>query len=271
LKDRFGGTSKQVLSQLPKFADSFSKLSTDQALFRGKQFGFDVPTILLLQQGRREVDALIARQKELGVVTQKDVEINSNFINSLNYVGAAYNTFYRELSREITPVLTKTFNYFLKHQDVVKGAFYAIGAGVGFLTVSLAAMNPILLTTVGLIGAFAVVFEDYKRYRAGLPSALGDIKNSINPSVRHGLKKFVQYNPADTYRNAKQYLLNQHQRLVNTIAPGISESNKSVNVTTGDITINTNAKDAAEIAGSFKNEMNKQYNQANDHFANGVF
>jgi hypothetical protein len=270
LQSRYGGTSQQIFDQLPRFADAFSKMSRDQALIRGKQFGLDVPTILLLQQGRREVDALIARQKELGVVTEKDAKITREFNNSLSDVNQAYNTFYRELSREITPVLTKALNYFLKHQDAIKGGFYAIAAGVGALTIALAAMNPYLTAAVALIGAFSVGYEDYKRYRAGLPSALGDIKNSISPSVRHALKATVQYNPADTYRSVKGYLLNKHQLLSNSIAPFVPNGAKSVNVTTGDITINTNATDAAEIAGSFKNEMNKQFNQANDHFASGV-
>ena len=270
LAGHYGATPSQALKLLPQFADSFSKLSKPQALLRGKQFGFDVPTILLLQQGRREVESLIARQKEFGVVTQKDVAINDEFKSSLGNVSQAYNSFYRELSREITPVLTKTFNYFLKHQDVIKGGFYAIAAGVAVLTGALAVMNPYLTAAVALIGAFAVGFEDYKRYKAGLPSALGDIKNSINPKIRHGLKAFVQYNPADTYRSVKGSISNARQNLVNSYGSYLPDSSKTVNLTTGDITINTDAKDTAEIIGSFKSELNKQLDQANDHFASGV-
>lgn len=269
LNQQYGGTPEQALRLLPRFADSFSKMSKTQALIRGKQFGFDVPTILLLQQGRREIDALIQKQKELGVVTHQDAVINDKFQISLREVGQAYNTFYRELSREITPKFTATFNYLLKHQDAIKGAFEGIAAAVGVLTLALIRANPYLALAATAIAGFGILKEDYLAYRSGKPSSLGDIKQSINPGVRHALKNTVQWNPADTFRTVKGGLTKAHQNLVNASSFLVPDGVKSVNLTTGDITINTNAKDSDEIAGALTGHLNKHLNQTVDQLGSG--
>ena len=72
LAEKFGTSSEVVLKLLPKYADALSKLNPSRAQQIGKNLGLDESTILLLQHGRREVEAMIKSQKELGAVTQKD-------------------------------------------------------------------------------------------------------------------------------------------------------------------------------------------------------
>ena len=60
------GKARSTLDLLPELADSFQRLSKQESAGLGKKIGLDNSTILLLQSGRREVDALIKKQRELG-------------------------------------------------------------------------------------------------------------------------------------------------------------------------------------------------------------
>lgn len=265
LTDRYGGTPSQVLSQLPRFADYFSKLSQSQALIRGKQFGFDTPTILLLQQGRREVDALIQRQKELGVVTEKDKEITLKFNNALLDAKQAYNTFYRELSREVTPTFTKVLEYLIKHQDLVKGAFYAIAGGVTVLTGALALANIEIASIVAGLAVFAAAYEDVKRFKAGLPSALGDVRNDLKGRT----DKLPTFFQKIIGTKVPDYALPNTHALYRSGIGNSNTSNKN-SVHIDNITIQTQATNAQGIGFSLVPELQKQLDQVADHFGSAV-
>lgn len=279
LKNRYGGTSEQVFSQLPKFADSFSKLSKDQALIRGKQFGFDVPTILLLQQGRREIDALIARQEKLGVVTEKDKELTLKFNNALVDAGQAYNSFWRELSRPILPYLTDTINFLIDHQDLVKGAFGAIGAAVGILAIALTKANPLLAAASASIIAIAAVYDDVKAYTEGRPSVIGETGNALDKQLSKGsslpawLQKITGYNSLKSGGNDNAEFSNPFKNLSFPSFGALTghnalSGNKTINIQK--IEIITNATDSQGIGFSLIPELQKQFNQVADHFGSAV-
>lgn len=258
LKSQFGGTSEQMLSQLPKFADALSKLNKDQALIRGKQFGLDVPTILLLQQGRREVESLIQKQYELGVVTKKDAVIARDFRTSLDNVSQAYNTYYRELSRSITPKLTTTFNYLLKHQDAIKGALAAISGVVGGMALAFAAANVEIALFAAAIVAAGLAYEHLKIHGAEIKHTLQTKAESL-PSWAQKIigTKLPDYATPNTHA------------LYRSGVGGSSTSNKNT-IHIDNITIQTQATDANGIGVSLIPELNKQLNQVADHFGSSV-
>ena len=79
LAEHLGTTGNVALKILPQLADSFQRLGNFRAQQFGKMLGMNESTILLLQRGRREVDEVLKRQKELGVVTKNQIEVSRKF------------------------------------------------------------------------------------------------------------------------------------------------------------------------------------------------
>ncbi len=63
LAEHFNTNPSVALKFLPQLADVFSKISRFSAFKLGKSLGLDEATILLLQQGRREVEAVLKQQR----------------------------------------------------------------------------------------------------------------------------------------------------------------------------------------------------------------
>ncbi|HXF28969.1 MAG TPA: phage tail tape measure protein, partial [Chlamydiales bacterium] len=59
------GSVRNFMDILPELAEQFGNLSDQEAADLGKKIGLDYGTVMLLQKGQKEVDALIAREKEL--------------------------------------------------------------------------------------------------------------------------------------------------------------------------------------------------------------
>lgn len=55
-------------------ADAFQRVGEQEAVGYGMQLSFDPATIGMLQQGGTELEALLSRQRELGILTKRDTE-----------------------------------------------------------------------------------------------------------------------------------------------------------------------------------------------------
>ena len=269
LSTRYGATPDQALKLLPTFADAFSKMSKSQALIRGKQFGFDVPTILLLQQGRREVEELIKRQERLGVVTEQDKEQTMKFNYALADLSQVFLSFSRELARPLIPGFTKVLNYLIEHKDALEGGLIAIGIAAAALSAPFLLANSAIIAITASIGlliaAFAVIFEDIKRFKEGLPSLIGDIKIK----VKHTTDKLPDFIQKIIGTKAPDYAL------PNTHAPyrnGLGESNihHQNTVHIGVIKVETQSTDANGIAVDIGASLKSQIYQLITHVDNGI-
>jgi hypothetical protein len=189
LQDRFGKL-KDPVKDLYRLADVFSKMSRIRALKIGQQLGLDQGTILLLQQGRKEVDAIIAKQKELGVVTKQDAEIAEKFNFQWQQTAHAFRTVFSILSSAVLPGLTtflnfieRTVTYFRGHKDFIVGGFIAIAAvvvarlipAIVALDLALAPLLfwPAVILALGTV--FALLYEDIQVFLRGGDSAIGRI------------------------------------------------------------------------------------------------
>ena len=189
-----GGNIRSAFDVLPELADAFSQLTQAEAVGFGQRLGLDQGTILLLQQGRREVDELVRRQRELGVVTEEDAKIAADFNDAWADFSQRVSRNIRELGAIVLPVFTRILNsvdefvLFLKrNQTIIEGFF--IGAGlaitIGYLpAITKAAIatgiaiRPFLLigTAIAAVGtAFALVYEDIQAFRSGQDSLIGTI------------------------------------------------------------------------------------------------
>ncbi len=291
LATHFQTTPAIALSLLPKLANAFSKFNQFQANAYGKNLGLDQSTIYLLQQGRREVEATIAKQKNLGVVTQQQVEQTRKYDNALYDAKRAYQTFSRELAIPLLPGFTKAINYLLNHKDALTGVFATIGIAAAALSIRLALLNKELSLIVAAIGAVGIAYEDIKGFVEGnKETVLGDLTGL----GKEGLKseKIKNFHPVQNFVDSTKNvfsLLSSNKSLQRTASfdnpfAGFSLNNAFFDKITGhnalsspkqtfnfsEITVNTQATDAQAMAYDFTKSISDQLFQLNSQVDNGV-
>lgn len=188
LSEKFNIAPERILKLLPMLADSFHRMNQFQALRYGKMLGLDEGTILLLQQGRRELQALLDRQKELGIITKEDALAFGKFRFELSNTGRGFRTIFETLAIMAIPILTKVMQKFQdfaihikEHSGLIKGALLPLIAAFGVLAVTMIAANlPFYLMIAGLAAlsaAFGLAYDDLETYRKGGKSVIGELKS----------------------------------------------------------------------------------------------
>ena len=184
LAEHLGTSPKIALQLLPKIADQFKRLNQVQAMRYGKLLGLDTHTILLLQQGRREVEALINRQKELGVVTDRGAVILKHFRATMQDTGRGFRSLVFEYLLSIIPTIDRILEkfteftiYLRQHSGLIKGALIPIAAIFAGIAGSAIAANLSMFLLVGsvllLAGAFALAYDDLQVFAQGGDSLTG--------------------------------------------------------------------------------------------------
>lgn len=176
--------NQDALRLLPMLADTFKRAGTERSMALGSRLGLDQGTIMLLQKGRRGLDEVIARQKELGIITKKDTEIAQKFNQQWIETTHAFRSMFITTGTTVLPVLTKIVSalslvaqFFRNHSSFIEGSLVAIGGGAlwasrGFLALrasALLAAAPVI--ALGL--AFALVYDDLKTFMDGGDSLIG--------------------------------------------------------------------------------------------------
>lgn len=270
LAEHFGTSNNIALQALPRLADSFARLSPNQALRYGKSLGLDTSTIMLLQQGRREVEEVIKQQVRLGVVNVRQAESVRKFDMALYDAKHSFQEFYRELALPLVPYFTKSLNWVIENKDLVHDAFKFMAAGVGILSLALLRFNPIATAAVASLTAlsagYAVAKDDFEAYTRGDKSLLGTAAE-LNQKIGARIMKFLGYgnDPNDILGNAMINGLSQASLGVN-----YGTKNNPTTITIGDVNINTAATDAAGIAGAAVSEFKLQVGQWVSQSDNGV-
>jgi hypothetical protein len=187
LSEHFNTNPSVALRFLPQLADVFSKVSRFSAFKLGKSLGLDEATILLLQQGRREVESALKQQRELGVVTQKDIELTTEYNKSLLNLQHGFRTLANAVESDLLPYLIKFFNYLTKgfeylsqHKDVVIGSLIGIGAALGIIFAEQILITGSVLLMIALVG---ILYEDFKAFLSGSNSLTGELIDKFNNFV----------------------------------------------------------------------------------------
>lgn len=188
------GRIRPVTSVMLDLADSFQSLSSRESFALGKRLGLDQGTILMLQQGRSAVEALVEQQRQLGGRTKEGYEASAKFNDTLADTQRIFVGWADAANQRILPILTDIMvgfqavvDWASEHEDVVKGFFIAIAGVVTVLylpsmvaaaAATLAATWPIL-AIIAAIGAFAaavaILYEDVKAYIGGQESYVGSL------------------------------------------------------------------------------------------------
>ena len=270
LADHFNTTPAVALKSLPALADAFGKMNQAQANAYGKSLGIDQSTIYLLQQGRREVEATIRQQKELGLVTQADVETTRKFDNALYDLGRVFQSFQREAALPALPLLTKAFEYLIEHKDLIKGALIAIGGAVAVMGVSFAIANPAIAAVAASLAAFSLAYEDYQKFKSGKGnSVIGHVVQDYK-NTEAGVERLLEHvAPSFLSDQSLNNFSNKYLHLPKFLGGEGYGGGGAKTLSVGDVTINTNATNGQEVASSFTNWLDHLW-QANSHFDSGV-
>lgn len=200
------GKARDVMAVLPELADKFQGLTKQESFGLGQKLGLDQGTIMLLQSGRRAVEGLVNKQKELGTVTEEQADIAAKFNDEIDNTSHVLRTLFMSVGSEVLPVLSGFLKLIQKgsiwvreHTDYLKafGSTMAIGMGVyavGALwkfvkaaqaarTAALAAgaanavfTAPLWLTIAAFAAfsaALALVIDDINTWAAGGDSMIG--------------------------------------------------------------------------------------------------
>lgn len=194
LKDAEGNAKKPIAAFLD-LADSIKDLDKSAAVFKVKDLGItDNRTIDMLMKGRVELERMLAKQKEQGVVTKENVEQAAKFNAALGDLKGSMGSFGLEIVTKLMPAFTAVIEWFTKvvdwvheHQDLLVGFFAAIAtivtvmylpAMIAAAVATLAATWP-LLAIIAVIGAvaaaFALLYDDVMSFVAGNDSLIGQV------------------------------------------------------------------------------------------------
>lgn len=206
--DLAANKGKTAMDFLPQIADAFSKMDKQKSVAIGQRLGFDNGTIMTLQAGRREVEALLAKERELGVITEKQGQIADDYGDSLDDLRHAMRSVWLGVSEYILPALTWTINKFKdgavfarEHSDAVVGFMIALGSAITVYALppmirlaaaTLVTAAPFILIgalVVGLAAAFALLYEDIMIFMEGGDSMIGQMLERwpVIGDIAHGI------------------------------------------------------------------------------------
>jgi len=173
------GNARPVNDMLLDMADKFSGMDRRTANNLGQMMGIDPGTMNLLLQGRIAVEAMIASQKELGVVTKEQAESAERFRQQTVLFKQEMNATGRDLVANLIPVLEKLFSIFdglgkwiRDNQTFVQTFLTILAVGLGAVGLAAIPINLTVVAFVALAAAMAALYDDYKTFKNGGDSAM---------------------------------------------------------------------------------------------------
>lgn len=153
------------------------------------QLGLDESLVRAFNNGNKELQRLIDKQKQFGIITAKDVKISDNFNNAILDLKDSFGGIVKMFARFVLPLLTKLIKlltsfveFMKKHKQFVIAFFSALLVAMipvfalftKMAVASAAAFAPIY-AVVGVITAIALIAEDIYYYFMGWDSVTGDL------------------------------------------------------------------------------------------------
>ncbi len=195
---------KPVLESLEAIGKAIDGMDKRESANMLRSMGFDAGTIKLLQSGEKGIRELIARQRELGVYTEKDAKAFSAMNKSFKEITSSIKTLFipavmliLNVSSRVVQYLTTGIQYIRRNVDILRGAVVLLAAvfhkqllkAVIDLGKVLMA-NPFGMFIIGL-SAVLLLLEDLWVYAKGGKTAFGNIwKNLGTPEeVMQGFKR----------------------------------------------------------------------------------
>ena len=172
-------------------ADDFQHLTKAQQFTLGSQLGLDESTILLLQQGKTNIKALLAEQQKMGAMNARQAQDAKKFSTEWTKLKQSLSSLGRSIAVDIMPHVLSFVKQLGKAVDWVRsldtytimlaGSFGVVGYAIKnlqsvmtiFSKSFLRANLPLLALITGLTVLFLLV-EDIVGYFNGKDSIFGD-------------------------------------------------------------------------------------------------
>lgn len=179
------GSMRKPLSVLKDLSARFQGMSAAQSLAIGKKLGFDEATIRLLQKGRKGLDELLVKYKQLGVMSNEDIKTGErlkkmfqDYSQVITALGLRFIRFFLSAAEKVSQWLTTAAKWVQQHGRAVEAGIIAIGTAISaYLVPSLLKLvaNPVLLGLTALAAAVFLLVEDFMAWKEGADSALGPV------------------------------------------------------------------------------------------------
>ncbi|TQI79999.1 hypothetical protein FHU10_5150 [Serratia fonticola] len=192
---------------LLRYSKALGGMNSIQAQNAGKMLGLDEGTIELLRKGRINVEELIKKQKDQGVVTKQQVEMADKFNHDLRVLSMTFDSLRSDIGTLLIPVMQLLLTQWVaiaKWARENKGplgdvfmvaaaivAAYYIPTMISAAAATFAATWP-LLAIGAAIAALAVVIADVIGYFRGWDSVTGRLAQKFP-----ALDKFLQASKAE--------------------------------------------------------------------------
>lgn len=179
------GSVRKPLDLLKDLSSRFQGMSNAQSLALGKKIGLDEATIRLLQKGRKGLDELLVKYKELGVMSNEDIKTGErlkkmfqDYQQVITALGMRFIRFFLPAAEKVSQWLTSAARWVQQHGRIVEAAILAISLAItGYLAPALLALafDPVVLGLLAIAALIALVIEDILAFREGADSVTGDV------------------------------------------------------------------------------------------------
>lgn len=193
---------KNAMELLLPIASAFEGMDRQKSVAMGQKLGLDNGTIMVLQRGRKAVEELLQKEKELGVITKKQGEAADEFGDQMDDTRHALRSLWLEISTAVLPILTwfakkveEVFTFFRNNKDLMVGIFIALGLAIAVFAIppllAMAAAALVALAPFILIGAavaalavlFGLLYDDVVNFIEGNDSLIGQFLDEY-PQIR---------------------------------------------------------------------------------------
>ena len=194
LKD-VNGQAITATEGMLRLSDAVAGMSKEEAIFRIKELGItDNRTVELILKGRKEMERMLAVQKEQSAVTKESVALAQRYQESMGRLQNAQDSIVTQMTTAMVPALTKVIDWVAqgvewmgRNSQTVTAFFGAIAAVIAavYLPAMLSAAAATLAATWPLIAigaivasvaaAFALLYDDVQNFLAGNESLIGQI------------------------------------------------------------------------------------------------
>lgn len=168
------GKARPANDILLDLSDRFSRMDRTTANNMGRMMGIDPGTMNLLLKGRREVELMIARQKEYAALTKQQGEEATRLREAMVKGRQQFEAFGRELLSTITPALEKLLAIFSDlgqwmrdNRDFVEAFLSTIAVGLGLIAAATIPINMTAVAVLALATAIGVLWDDYQTWKKG--------------------------------------------------------------------------------------------------------
>lgn len=181
------GKARSAEEVMLDLADAFDRVGEQEAVAYGMQLSFDPATIGLLQQGRGELEALLKRQSELGILTKRDTEAATRarraFSDAIKVAAYIVGVSLTPVLELLADKLSALARWAVEHQDFLRIMFVVAAVAItGILlpalysmaAAGLAAIAP-FLPLIALVTALGLTLDDLNAFIEGGNSAFGEL------------------------------------------------------------------------------------------------